>query len=96
MPKGHGLSEATKDAIWELRARGLSEAEIGRRIGFPRATVSRYVARFGGIRPRPQRRAARSLRLSEREEISRAIARGESARAIARALGRSHTHNDRA
>ncbi len=91
MPKGHGLSEATKDAIWELRAEGLSEAEIGRRIGFPRATVSRYVARFGGIRQRPQRRAARCLRLSEREEISRAIARGESARAIARALGRSHT-----
>jgi IS30 family transposase len=48
MPKGHGLSEAVKDRIWELRAQGLSEAEIGRRLGFPRATVSRYVARFGG------------------------------------------------
>jgi len=33
MPKGHALSEATKDAIWELRAKGLSDREIGRRVG---------------------------------------------------------------
>ena len=91
MPKGYGLSEATKDAIWELRAEGLSEAEIGRRLGFPRATVSRYLARVGGIRPRPRRRAASCLGLHEREEISRGIAGGDSARAIARTLGRSHT-----
>jgi len=91
MPIGHGLSEAVKDRIWELRAKGLSEAEIGRRVGFPRATVSRYVARFGGIRPRPRRRAARCLTLAEREEISRGIAGGESAREIAHTLGRSHT-----
>ena len=91
MPKGYGLSEATKDGIWELRAYGLSEAEIGRRLGFPRATVSRYLARVGGIRPRPRRRAARCLSLNEREEISRGIAGGHSARQIARTLGRSHT-----
>ncbi len=91
MPKGYGLSEAVKDGIWELRAQGLSEAEIGRRLGIPRATVSRYLARVGGIRPRPRRRAARCLSLNEREEISRGIARGHSAREIARTLGRSHT-----
>ena len=91
MPKGYGLSEATKGGIWELRAQGLSEAEIGRRLGSPRATVSRYLARIGGIRPRPRRRAARCLALNEREEISRGIASGHSARAIARTLGRSHT-----
>ena len=39
MPKGYGLTEAVKDGIWELRAQGLSEAEIGRRLGFPRVTV---------------------------------------------------------
>ena len=33
MPKGHALSEATKERIWELRAQGLSEREIGRRLG---------------------------------------------------------------
>ncbi|HEX2468625.1 MAG TPA: helix-turn-helix domain-containing protein [Solirubrobacterales bacterium] len=91
MPKGHGLSEATKDGIWELRAEGLSEREIGCRLGLPRGTVSNHLARTGGIRPRARRRAEGCLSLEEREEISRAIARGHSARAIARALRRSHT-----
>jgi len=91
MPKGHALSEATKDAIWKLRAKGLSDREIGRQVGLPRGSVSNHLARTGGIRPRARRRPERCLSLEEREEISRAIARGHSARAIARALGRSHT-----
>ena len=33
MPKGHYLTEAVKDAIWELRGEGLSDREIGRRLG---------------------------------------------------------------
>jgi hypothetical protein len=33
MPKGYGLSEAMKDAIWRLRAEGLSDREVGRRLG---------------------------------------------------------------
>ena len=91
MPKGHYLTEAVKDAIWELRAEGLSDREIGRRLGLARGTVSHHLARAGGIRPRARRRPERCLSLEEREEISRAIARGHSARAIARTLGRSHT-----
>ena len=91
MPKGYGLSEAVKDGIWELRAEGLSDREIGRRLGLSRGTVSNHLARTGGIRPRARRRPERCLSLEEREEISRAIARGRSARAIARALRRSHT-----
>ena len=91
MPKGYALSEATKDAIWKLRAKGLSDREIGRQVGLPRGSVSNHLARTGGIRPRARRRPERCLSLEEREEISRAIARGHSARAIARALGRSHT-----
>ena len=92
MPKGYALSEATKEAIWELRAQGLSEREIGRQLGLGQNTVGLYLRALGGIRPRPRRRARAVLdRLEEREEISRAIARGQSARQIARALGRSHT-----
>jgi IS30 family transposase len=91
MPSGHAMSEATKEAIWELRAQGLSDHEVGRRLGLGVNTVSVYLRRLGGIRPRPRRRADRCLSATEREEISRGIASGLSARAIARALGRSHT-----
>jgi IS30 family transposase len=91
MPKGYGLSETVRDGIWELRAQGLSDREIGRRLGLPRGTVSNHLARTGGIRPWARRRPRRCLTLEEREEISRGIARGHSARTIARALRRSHT-----
>jgi IS30 family transposase len=91
MPRGHYLTETVKDAIWGVRAEGLSEAEIGRRLGLPKRTVSKYLERLGGIRPRARRRPERCLALAEREEISRGIARGESARDIGRTLGRSHT-----
>ena len=91
MPRGYGLGEPTRDAIWRLRAGGLSDGEIGRRLGLPRGSVSNHLARTGGVRPRARRRAERCLSFEEREEISRAIARGRSARAIARALRRSHT-----
>ena len=91
MPRGRYLSEAVKDAIWELRAEGWSDREIGRGLGLARGSVSNHLARTGGIRPRARRRRERCLSLREREEISRGIAGGRSARAIARALGRSHT-----
>lgn len=91
MPKGYALSEGTKEGIWKLRAQGLSEREIARRLGLGQNTVSLYLRALGGIRPRARRRAERCLSLQEREENSRGIARGQSARQIARALGRSHT-----
>ena len=40
MPTGHALSETTKDAIWEVRAKGLSDHGIGRQVGLPRGSVS--------------------------------------------------------
>ncbi|MEU9321921.1 helix-turn-helix domain-containing protein [Streptomyces sp. NPDC048295] len=43
----------------------------------------------GGVRLAPQARSERHLSGSEREEISRGIAAGESARQLAKRLGRS-------
>src|SRR5437763_13646763 len=95
MARGQYLAEAVKDAIWVLRAEGVSEAEIARRLVMPKRTVSKYLQRMGGIRPRSCRRSEGCLSLAEREEISRGIARGESARAIGRSSGRSHTQVSR-
>jgi IS30 family transposase len=76
MPRGHHLAEAVKDAIWVLRAEGVSEAEIGRRLGLPKRTVSKCLERVGGIRPRSRRRRERWLTSAEREDISRGISVG--------------------
>jgi DNA-binding NarL/FixJ family response regulator len=43
MPRGYALSEAVKDGIWELRAKGLSDHEIGRRLGLGRGIVSNHL-----------------------------------------------------
>ncbi|MGH7717821.1 MAG: IS30 family transposase [Gemmatimonadaceae bacterium] len=87
-----GLTQAQQDRLWEARAEGLSDAELVRRLGLSKRQVNHYLSACGGIRPRrPHRRAARCLTLAEREEISRGIARRDSDRLIARALGRSHT-----
>jgi IS30 family transposase len=91
MPRGYGLSESIKEGIWELRAEGLSDREIGRRLGLGLGIVSNHLRATGGIRPRAHKRPERCLGREEREEISRGIARGHSARTIARALRRSHT-----
>jgi IS30 family transposase len=87
-----GLTQAQQDRLWEARAEGLSNAELVRRLGLSKRQVEHYLSACGGIRPRrPRRRDERCLTLAEREEISRGIARGDSARQIGHALARSHT-----
>src|SRR5271169_888340 len=76
--------------LWERWKGGQCVADIAR--GLERRNKSgvyRVLALNGGIAPRPRRRAARALRLEEREEISRGIAAGCSIRQIARKLGRA-------
>ena len=69
---------------------GWSMADIARALGRRnKSGVYRILAHDGGIGPIPRRGTVGTLRLEEREEISRGIAAGRSLREIARDLGRS-------
>ena len=83
--------EWRRERMWELWGQGHSIHAIARELGVFRPSVTRYLNLTGGVRPRPRRRSKRALSVSEREEISRGLARGESFRAIARQIGRPHT-----
>jgi hypothetical protein len=75
--------------LWERWKRGESVSEIGRALGRERSTIHRTLREYGGIAPPERRRSRLVLSLHEREEISRGVAAGESARRIAARLGRS-------
>jgi IS30 family transposase len=80
-----------RERIWELWAQGHSIHAIARTVGVFRSSVTRCLTTTGGVRPRPRRRSERCLSITEREEISRGLARRQSFRAIARQIGRPHT-----
>ncbi|MBJ7579482.1 IS30 family transposase [Devosia sp. MC532] len=76
--------------LWERWRQGQSISSISRALDRrTKGGVQRIVVVHGGIAPSPRRRAAWTLELGEREEISRRIAAGLAVRAIARSLGRS-------
>ena len=79
-----------KAELWERWKSGQCVADIARALERRnKSGVYRVLALNGGIAPAPRRRAPRTLRLVEREEISRGIAAGWSMRRIAQGLGRS-------
>jgi len=84
-----GFSAAEKTELWDRWQRGESLKAIGRTFGKPSSSIYCQVAPHGGIRPAPRRRSRLALTLAEREEISRGIAAHQSARSMARLLGRS-------
>jgi IS30 family transposase len=84
-----GFTAAEKTELWDRWQRGESLNAIGRAFGKPSSSIYNQVAPYGGIRPVPRRRSRLALTLSEREEISRGIATHQSARSMARLLGRS-------
>jgi IS30 family transposase len=85
----YGFSALEKEEVWERWARGESLKAIGRVFGKPSSSIYGQLSPYGGIRPAPRRRSKLALTLSEREEISRGLAAEQSARSLARLLGRA-------
>ena len=75
--------------LWERWKRGESISEIGRALDRAPGTIHYTIRRRGGVAPPERRRSRLALTVQEREEISRGIAAGDSARRIAARLGRS-------
>jgi IS30 family transposase len=84
-----GLTTAQKKDLWRRWKDGQSLSEIARALGKHPGSIHGVVKANGGIVPAVKTRAARSLTSTEREEISRGLAQGESMRVIAARLKRA-------
>lgn len=82
-------SDKQKALMWERWQKGDSLHDIARLFDRGHSSIQRILRETGGIRPRERKRSRLSLTLSEREVISRGLARGLSMRTIASQLGRS-------
>jgi len=83
-----GFSVEQQNLLWVMWRRGDSIREMERTLGETLPRIRRFLRLSGGIPPVPRRRRAEHLSLVEREEISRGIAAGLSARSIAGRIGR--------
>lgn len=83
------FTEAEKAEVWDRWQAGEAMRSIARRLGRESSSVRTMIEDCGGVRPVPRCRHPRHLTFTEREEISRGIATGESLRQIARRLGRA-------
>ena len=84
------LSELEKSEVWDRFEAGESQRSISRRLGRSPSTIRTLLVGSGFRRalPGPEWSALR-LSLTEREEISRGLAAGESLRCVAAQLGRA-------
>ena len=87
--KRWGLSASQKRELWERWKRGESSQDIARALGKLRGSIYNVLSSSGGIPPSPRRRSRWALGLSEREEISRGLAEGQSMRVIASSIQRA-------
>jgi len=88
MGRPGGLSAAGKKELWKRWRAGESISDIARALQKPPGSVHGMLEVTGGISPPERRRRGCALTPSEREEISRGLAAGESLRTIAARLGR--------
>jgi len=82
------FTEAERVEVWDRWQAGDANRLIGRDLGRSAGSIRAFVESWGGVRPRVRRRSSRHLSLTEREEISRGMAAGESLRIVAARLGR--------
>src|SRR5688572_16528082 len=82
-------SDGQKALMWQRWKDGWTLHQIAHLFNRAHTSVRGVLAQSGGIRPPPRRRCAIALTLAEREEISRAVAEGQSMRSIAARLGRA-------
>jgi transposase, IS30 family len=87
--RSRGLSVQEQEELWRRWRQGESLRLIARQMGKRGPSVRAFVLQSGGVKQLPRRRPARSLSVTEREEISRGVAAGDSSRAIACRLGRA-------
>ena len=81
--------EADRKTIWEMREAGVPVKRIAKHLGRQNCSLRTFIASSGGRRPSVRERCELRLSLAEREEISRGLAAGFSARRIALGMGRS-------
>ncbi len=84
-----GLSAPQKQELWERWKRGQSMNEIARAFGKERGSIHSVLSYTGGFEPPTRHRSRLALSLSEREEISRGLAKGQSMRMIASSIQRA-------
>lgn len=83
------MSWGERNELWARWRRGESLRDIARALHRVSSVVYEAIGTEGGIAPRPRRRSRLALTTTEREEISRQLARGLSLRAISGTLGRA-------
>ena len=82
-------TDAQRALMWDRWQAGDSLQQIAQLFDRYHSSIERILAESGGIRPAQRRRSRLALTLAEREEISRAVAAGQSIYSIAASLGRA-------
>ncbi|GAO73247.1 putative transposase [Comamonas sp. E6] len=82
-------TQAQKALMWDRWKAGDTLHKIGKLLDRPHTSIHTILSATGGIRPAARHRSRLALTMPEREEISRALAAGESIRCVASRLKRA-------